>query len=71
MGYQKKNGHMKVQVLKKREEKKYGQRKVHEKKEIAMLSKQFMYRERERDHTKGVSISSTTIHTHAHLDLIV
>ena len=26
---------------------------------------------RVRDHTKGVSISSTTIHTHAHLDLIV
>jgi hypothetical protein len=26
---------------------------------------------RERDHTKGVSISSTTIHTRAHVDLIV
>jgi len=37
--------------------------------EIAMLSKGF--KERERDHRKGVSIPSTTIHTRAHLDLIV
>ena len=35
--------------------------------EIAMLSKEFI----ERDHTKGVSIPSTIIHTRAHLDLIV
>ena len=27
--------------------------------------------QRERDHTKGVSIPSTIIHTRAHLDLIV
>ena len=51
-------------------EKKYRHMKVHEKnKKIAMLSKEFI--QRERDHTKGVSISSTTIHTRAHLDLIV
>jgi len=35
--------------------------------EIVMLSKRF----KERDHTKGVFIPSTIIHTHAHLDLIV
>jgi len=42
-------------------------------KKIAMLSKEFIERERERerDHTKGVSIPSTTIHSRAHLDLIV
>ena len=39
--------------------------------EIAMLSKGFKERERERDHRKGVSIPSITIHTRAHLDLIV
>jgi len=33
MGYQKKNGHMKVQALKKRKKKKCGHMKVHEKKE--------------------------------------
>jgi len=37
--------------------------------EIAMLSKDFI--ERERDHIKGVSIPFTIIHTRAHLDLIV
>ena len=61
---------MKVQVLKKKEKEIYGHMKVHKKnKKITMLSKEFIYRE--RDHTKGVSISTNTIHTHAHLDLIV
>jgi len=49
----------------------YGHMKVHEKKEKkdSHALKKNLYRE--RDHTKGVSISSTTIHTRAHLDLIV
>ena len=45
MGYRKKYGHMKVQVLKKKERKKCGHMKAHEKKEkkkIAMLSKEFI-----------------------------
>ena len=48
MGYRKKiYGHMKVQVLKKKKEKKCGHMKAHEKKrkeknEIAMLSKEFI-----------------------------
>ena len=40
-----------------------------EEEEIVMLSEKLI--ERERDHTKGVSISSTIIHTRAHLDMIV
>ena len=51
--------------------KKEKERKKKKKKEeeIAMLSEEVI--ERERDHTKGVPISSPTIHTRAHLDLIV
>ena len=44
--------------------------KVHEKKRYSHSLKR-IYIYRERDHTKGVSIPSTTIHTRAHLDLIV
>ena len=53
-------------------EKKNGHMKVHEKKKKKKDShalKKNLYRE--RDHTKGVSVPSTTIHTRAHLDLIV
>jgi len=69
MGYQeKKYGHMKVQVLKKKEkEKKCGHMKVYKKR--LPCSQKNLYRE--RDHTKGVSIPSITIHARAHLDLIV
>ena len=42
--------------------------KVHEKKDSHALKKNLY---RERDHTKGVSIPSITIHACAHLDLIV
>ena len=66
MGYQKNMDTWRSRYWKKI----YRHMKVHEKnKKIAMLSKEFI--QRERDHTKGVSISSTTIHTLAHLDLIV
>ena len=57
--------------MKKREEKEKetpeGLEKKEREEEIAMLSKEFI----EKDHTKGVSIPSTIIHTRAHLDLIV
>jgi len=58
--------------MKKREKKRKRPMKVlreREREEIVMLSKRF--KERERDHTKGVSIPSTIIHTRALLDLIV
>ena len=48
--------------------KKCGHMKVHEKKRDSHTLKRIYI---ERDHTKGVFISSTTIHKRAHLDLIV
>ena len=57
-----KNGHMKVQV-KRRKERKNGHMNVQRKKEIAMSSKDF----RERDHTKRVFIPSSTTFIHVHI----
>ena len=68
---EKKCGHMKVQVLKKKEKNIWtheGPWKKRKKKDSHALKKNLY---RERDHTKGVFIPSTTIHTRAHLDLIV
>ena len=63
----KKYGHMKVQVLKKKEKKMWAHEGPWKKR--YPCSQNNLYRE--RDHTKGVSIPSTIIHTLAHLDLIV
>ena len=61
MGYQKKYGHMKVQVLKKKK-KIYGHMKVHEKK-IAMLSKR-IYIGREIIQKEFPSQPTQSIHMH-------